>query len=57
MLCPFPVSPPEYPSANPRSPASMRMYPLLHTYSHLITLASPYTEASSFHRTKGFSSY
>ena len=56
MLSPFPVSSLENPS-HPHSPASMRMLPLPPTHSHLTTLAFPYTEALSLHKTKGLSSH
>ena len=44
--------------SHPLSPfASMRVLPHQPTHSCLTTLASPYTEVSSLHRTKGLPSY
>ena len=54
-LSQFPLRNP--PSLIPVPPASMRVLPHPPTHSHLTVLAFPYTGASSFHRTKGFSSY
>jgi hypothetical protein len=41
----------------PLPPASMRLFPHPPTHSHLSTLASPYTGASSLHRTKDLPSH
>ena len=57
MLSPFPVSPPETPSPRPHSPAPMRVLPYPQTHSSLTALASPYTGASSLHKTKEHSSH
>ena len=56
MLSSFPVSPPQTPYSLTPLPASMRVLLHLPTHSCLSTLAFPYPESSSFHRTKGFPS-
>jgi hypothetical protein len=42
-VIPIPGFPSRFPLLHPPSPASMRMLPLPPTYSHLTTLAFPYT--------------
>ena len=57
MLSPFLVFPLQTPFPILPSPTSMRMFLHLLTHFHLTTLAFPYTEASSLHRTKDLSSH
>jgi hypothetical protein len=53
-VIPFPKSPhPKTPYHIPPPPASMRVYPYPHTYSHFPALKLPYTGASNLYRTKG----
>ena len=55
MLSPFLVSPQQTPILSP-SPCFYEGAPTP-TYSHLTSLAFPYTGALSLHRTKGFHSH
>jgi len=57
MLLPFQVSPLQTPYPIPPNPASMKLLPYPPTHSCLTALAFLYTGASSFHRTKDFSSH
>ena len=57
MLSPFQVSPLEAPYTMLLPPASMRVLPNPLTYSHLPTLAFPYTRALNPLKPKGFSSH
>jgi hypothetical protein len=54
---PFPGFLSRTPLFNPPPPVSMRVLPLPSTHSYLTSLAFPYIEEMSLHRTKGFSSY
>ena len=56
MLAPFLVPTHNLPSP-PSPPASLRMFPYPPTYSHLPSLALPYTGSLSLPKTKGLSSH
>ena len=57
MLSPFSVCLLETLSPMPLPSASMRMFPLPPTHSHLTTLTFPYTGKLSLHNVQVFSSH
>jgi hypothetical protein len=56
-VIPFPGFPSRHPLSHPHPLASMKMLPYPPSQSRFPTLTFPYTGESSFHRTKGLSSY